>query len=320
MLNLNEEIKDAKVIGISGHVRPDGDCIGSVMGLYLYLKKTKPDVEVHVFLEPIEDVFLCIKDTELIEDASTFSGKCDVFFAIDCGKERLGAAERLFDEAKLTVNIDHHVSNPGTGMYNYIVPDASSASELVYDLLNKDDLDKDIAMALYIGIIHDTGVLQYSNTSAKTLNTVGNLIRFGFDFPHIIEETFYEKTLLQTKLLGKVLTECGLFLDGKVAAGYIDRKTMDEVNAQPYDLDGIVNQLRNIRGVDTAVFMYQTPDLFCKVSLRSNGVTDVSKIVSKFGGGGHVRAAGCTMEGSYEENIQKLVAEIEAQYRDKQID
>lgn len=315
MLNLNAEIEGAKTIGISGHIRPDGDCIGSTMGLYLYLKKTRPEASVRIFLEKPADIFDCIKDVENIEDAKDCDEIFDVFFAIDCGKDRLGDAEHLFDAAKLTVNIDHHVSNAGTGDYNYIVPNASSASELVYDLINKDEIDEDIAKALYIGIIHDTGVMQYSNTSPKTLNVVSHLISFGFDFPKLIEETFYEKTYLQTQIMGRALLESFSLMDGRVSVSQVDRKMMDFYGVVPHDLDGIVNQLKNIKGVDVAIFMYQLATIEYKVSMRSNGKIDVSKISAKFGGGGHVRAAGCTLNGNFYDVVNNITAEIEAQYK-----
>jgi len=317
MVNLNKELENASTIGISGHIRPDGDCVGSTMALYLYIKKNKPKADVHIFLEKPADIFACIKDIECIEDASVCDTKFDVFFSLDCGKERLGAAEHLFDEAVCTINIDHHVSNPGTGDYNYIVPGASSASELVYDLLDPDKIDEDIAKALYIGIIHDTGVMQYSNTSPKTLEIVSKLISFGFDFPKLIEETFYEKTYLQTQILGRALLESFLVMNGKVSVSQVDRKMMDFYQVSPHDLDGIVNQLRMIKGVDVAMFMYQLATMEYKVSLRSNGVINVAKVTEDFGGGGHVRAAGCTIRGSFHDVVNNITERIEAQYKEK---
>lgn len=315
MVNLSKEIENAKSIGISGHIHPDGDCVGSVMALYLYIKKTRPSVDVHVFLEKPQDIFECIKDVEMIEDADNCNTVFDVFFALDCAKERLGASERLFDEAKCTINIDHHVSNPGVGDYNYIVSDASSASELVYDLLDKEKLDEDIAEALYIGIIHDTGVLQYSNTSPKTLGIVANLISYGFDFPALIEETFYEKTYLQTKVMGHILDNSILCLDNRVSVGVADNSLLAKYNVTSKDLDGVVNQLRNIKGVDVAMFLYQLPTGEYKVSLRSNGVIDVAKVTGFFGGGGHVRAAGCTLLETSETIIKLVTDKISEQYR-----
>lgn len=201
---------------------------------------------------------------------------------------------------------------------NDIVPDASSASELVYNAISdKSLLDKEIAKALYIGIIHDTGVFQYSNTSPATLKAAADLISYGFDFPRLIDETFYEKTYVQNQILGRALLESIMFMDGRCVVSMIDRKTMKFYRARPEDLDGIVNQLRNTKGVECAIFMYQTDTLEYKVSLRSNGKVDVAKVAGFFGGGGHVRAAGVTMQGTFYDIINNLSARIEMQLKDK---
>lgn len=313
MVNLSKELENAKTIGISGHIRPDGDCIGSVMGLFLYIKKTKPDASVHVFLEEPADIFSCIKDIDEIEDARDCHEDFDIFFCLDCDKTRLGKAERLFDSARTTINIDHHVSNPGCGDYNYIVPKASSASELVYDLLDKEYVDRDIAMALYIGIIHDTGVMQYSNTSPKTVRIVADLLEFGFDFPRLIDETFYEKTYMQTQIAAQVLSECKLFCDGKVAFGNVSKETMEAFGAKSHDLDGIVNQLRLIKGVEVGLFMYELPTGEQKVSLRSRSYVNVAKVCETFKGGGHVRAAGCTVSMDVDTALNSILKCIEEQ-------
>jgi phosphoesterase RecJ-like protein len=313
-MDIIQECKDAKTIGISGHIRPDGDCVGSTMGLYLYLKKVFPEKKIDIYLEKPADIFYCIKDTEKINSSFDQDIVYDVFFAVDCEKTRLGQAEKYFDQAGKTINIDHHISNAqGSGMLNYVVPAASSASELVYDLLAEDGIDAEIAKSLYIGIIHDTGVFQYSNTSPKTLQIAAKLIAFGFDFPKLIDETFYEKTYVQNQILGRALLESILFLDGRAIVSAIDKKTMDFYNVSSKDLDGIVSQLRFTKGVECAVFMYETETLVYKVSLRSCGKVDVAKIASFFGGGGHVRAAGCTMNGTSHDVINNLSAMIEKQ-------
>lgn len=317
MVNLSKQLEAAKTIGISGHIRPDGDCVGSTMALYLYIKKTRPEADVHIFLEKPSEIFSCIEAIDEIEDAKDCSIDFDVFFAIDCGKERLGDAERLFDNAKCTINIDHHISNPGTGAFNYIVPSASSASELVYDLIDTNKLDAEIAKALYIGIIHDCGVFQYSNTSEKTLITAAQLVSFGFDFPKLIEETFYEKTYEQTRIMGRVLDNSTLSLDGLVAIGVVTKEMMEEFGVNAKELDGIVNQLRNIKGVDTAMFLYELPTGEFKVSLRSGGKVDVAAICKGFGGGGHVRAAGCTLTGSASEVTQTVLEAIKKALEEK---
>lgn len=317
-MNIYEEVKDAKTIGISGHIRPDGDCVGSCMGLYLYLKKVCPQAAIQVMLEKPADVFSCIRGIEEISsDFKPITEKFDVYIALDSEKTRIGEAEKYFDQAEKRINIDHHISNAkGSGDVNYVVPTASSASELVYDVIgDKSDIDADIAKALYIGIIHDTGVFQYSNTSPKTMKIAAELISYGFDFPELIDKTFYEKTYVQNQILGRALLESILFMDGKCIVSMIDKKTMAFYNADSHDLEGIVSQLRSTKGVECAIFLYQTDTLEYKVSLRSNGAVDVAKVASFFGGGGHVRAAGVTMQGTFYDIVNNLSAQIEKQLK-----
>ena len=321
-MKLTEIVKGAKTIGISGHIRPDGDCTGSTMALYLYLKKICKDAEIHLFLENRQEIMQDMIYLSEIDTDYAWVGEFDVFFALDCSKDRLGKAEAYFDGAKKTVNIDHHVSNKnGCAMENYVEPDASSASELIYELIKADEnplsleerMDADIALAIYIGMIHDTGVFQYSNTTPRTLVDASELITYGFDFPRIIEETFYQKTYLQNQIMGRALLESIRFMDGRCIVACVDKKTMDFYGAVPADLDGIVNQLRNIKGVDCAIFMYEIGVLEYKVSMRSNEKVNVSQVASYFGGGGHVRAAGCTMNGTFHDCINNLSLHIEKQ-------
>lgn len=319
-MNIYEEVKGAATIGISGHVRPDGDCVGSAMGLYLYLKKVCPHAKIQVMLEQPADIFSCISRIEEIStDFSPLTECFDVFIALDTSKDRLGEAEICFDQAKKKINIDHHISNAaGSGDVNFIVPEASSTSELVYQVIaDKKELDVEIAKALYIGIIHDTGVFQYSNTSPETLRIGADLVSYGFDFTRIIDETFYEKTYVQNQILGRALLESFLFMDGKCVVSMIDKKTMAFYNATSKDLDGIVSQLRNTKGVECAIFMYQTESQEYKVSLRSGGTLDVAKIAAFFGGGGHKKAAGATMHGTCYDVVNNLSAQIEKQLKEQ---
>lgn len=316
-MELKEICKEAGRIGISGHIRPDGDCVGSCLGLYLYLKKLFPEKEIKVFLEQPAEIFSCIRGFDEITILGKETPKeepFDVFFALDTAKDRLGAAEKLFEEAKLTVNIDHHISNAnGTGKLNDIRPEVSSTSELIYELTDKEELTEDMAVALYIGIVHDTGVFRYSNTSPKTLEAAAKLISFGFDFPKLIDETFYEKTYVQNQIMGRALLESMLIMGGRCIVSYIDKKTMDFYRVSGKDMDGIVSQLRLTKGVECAVFMYELDTMVYKVSLRSGGLINVAEIAERFGGGGHVRAAGCTMNGTFHDVINNLSAHMEEQ-------
>lgn len=156
-------------------------------------------------------------------------------------------------------------------------------------------------------------MFQYSNTSPETLEIAAKLIAYGFDFSQLIDSTFYEKTHVQNQILGRALLESIVFMDGKCIVSMIDKKTMAFYNATSHDLDGIVSQLRSTKGVECAIFMYQTDVLEYKVSLRSNGVVDVAKVASFFGGGGHVKAAGVTMQGTFHDIVNNLSAQIAKQ-------
>lgn len=312
-MNLLEECKGAKRIGISGHVRPDGDCVGSCLALYLYLKKCLPKMNIKLFLEKPANIFAGMKGYDEIDSTFPEEEQFDVFFALDCVSDRMGEAEKYFLTAGKKINIDHHISNSGCGDCNLVRPNLGATCEVLYDLMERDKLDRDIAIALYTGIIHDTGVFQYSNTTPDTLKRAADLITFGFDFSKLIEETFYQKTYLQTQIMGRALMESIRFMDGRCIVSVIDRKTMDFYNVVPKDLDGIVNQLRNIKGVSCAIFMYEVGVLEYKVSLRSDENVDVSKVATYFGGGGHVRAAGCTMKGTFHDCVNNLAIQIEKQ-------
>ena len=313
-MDLRKECEGAKSIAISGHIRPDGDCIGATMGLYQYLAKVLPEAKIDVLLETPSAVFADIAGVSQIISEKEDEMVYDVFLVADSTPDRIGFAYPYFEKAKKTINIDHHISNTGNHCdAEYIVPNASSASELVYDLIDKQYMDEELARTIYIGMIHDTGVFQYSNTSPKTLRIAADLLEYGFDFPKLIDETFYKKTTVQSQILGRTLLESILVLDGQCAVGVVTKKVMDFYGVTSKDFEGIVNQLRIIKGVEVAIFMYEKDTLEYKVSLRSCGKVDVSKVAEYFHGGGHVRAAGCNIAGTYRDVINNLTEQIEKQ-------
>lgn len=316
MIRITEEVRNAGSIAVSGHIRPDGDCVGSVMGLYLYLKKELPEAEIDVYLEKPAEIFDCISHIEDVKSEfnNVDAGKIyDVFIVLDCADDRLGEVRVLYEKARKKINIDHHISNPGCGDVRIVEPERSSTAELLYDLMDPAALDEEIARALYIGIIHDTGVLRYSNTAPHTLQVVSELIKFGFDFSKIIDDTFYEKTYVQTQIMGRAILESVRFMHDKCIVSMVSRRMMDFYQVTPQDLDGIVNQLLAVKGVECAIFMYEIRTLEYKISMRSKGRVDVAGVAMRFGGGGHVRAAGCTMNGTYHDNINNLAIGIAEQ-------
>ena len=286
MIKLDDKLKGVQTVGISGHVRPDGDCVGSTLAVYNYISTYYPQITVDLYLESIPNVFDFLKNASKIHHS--------------------------FEEtAKQTFCIDHHVSNQSFADDNYIYPDASSTCELVYELLDTDKITKEIAECLYTGMVHDTGVFQYSCTSAKTMNIAGILMEKGINYSKIVDDTFYTKTYNQNRILGQALLDSKLYLNGKVIATYVTVEQMKAFECGPKHLDGIVNQLRVTKDVVVAAFLYENEDASFKVSLRANGDFNVADVVAVFGGGGHVKAAGCTMEGAVEDILERLMNEIE---------
>lgn len=311
-MDLKSKLEGKQRIGIAGHVRPDGDCAGSTLAVYNYIKNNYPNTDVRLYLEPIPNIFKFLQRSEEIRSDYTDELDFDLFIALDCSDwGRLGNAVKYFEHAKETFCIDHHVTNGAFAADNYIFPEASSTCELVFELLEKEKITKEIAECLYTGIVHDTGVFQYSCTSAKTMNIAGQLMEMGIDYPKIVDETFYTKTFNQNKVLGQALLNSKLYLDGKVIASVITHQEMLDFDVLPKHLDGIVNQLRITKDVIVALFLYENEDGTFKGSLRVNGEFDVAKIAAVFGGGGHVKAAGFSIDGPAEEAISRVVAEIE---------
>ena len=293
---LNNILGEASRIAIGGHVRPDGDCVGSCMGLYQYIKENYKDRRVDVYLEEIPEAYRCIEATKDIKHELPENTKYDLFICLDCGdKERLGFSALLLEQAVRTCCIDHHISNTEFADFNYIVPDASSTSELIYNLLDEEKITLGVAEALYLGIVHDTGVFQYSCAGPSTFRAAAKLLEKGVDAPRIIQDTYYEKTYAQNQILGRALLESILFMEGRCIASYITKNTMDFYGVDPKDLDGVVSQLRVTKGVEVAIFMYELETNLYKVSLRSKYDVDVSKVAQYFGGGGHKKAARLTM-------------------------
>lgn len=314
MEKITSKLEGIKTAAIAGHVRPDGDCVGACMGLYLYLKENYPQIETDLYLEQPKDSFSFLKGLDEVKTEYDESKSYDVFFVLDTSeKNRIGVALPGFEATRRTICIDHHISNKGFASENIICPDASSASEVLYTLLEEEQVTKSVAEAVYMGIAHDTGVFQYSCTSPETMRIAAKLMEKGIDFSKIIDKTFYEKTYIQNQILGRCLMESIMVMDGKCIIGVVRRRDMDFYHVEPKDLDGIVQQLRVTKGVEAAVFLYEVKSQEFKVSLRSNGKVDVNEAASYFGGGGHVMAAGCTLHGSVYDVINNLTRALEKQ-------
>ncbi len=307
MTDLLKLCEHAEYIGISGHIRPDGDCVGSCMALYFYLKKKLPDAHIYVYLEKAALVFTHITRVGEIDTEYTPAPRYDVFFCLDTEPGRLGRAEGLYRSAAVKVNIDHHQTNPGDGDFSLVRPEVGSCAEVLCELLPSEEIDDEMALALYLGIIHDTGVFQYSNTRPQTLRIASQLMEHHIDFPKLIQESFYQKTWKEARATAYVLLHAERLFEGRAVLGHITLKEMGSLDVGTSDLSGIVSELRNIAGVDCAAFMYELPTGVCRVSLRTGERIDATKIAERFGGGGHIRAAGCNINGCYAQAYEQLL-------------
>ena len=212
------------------------------------------------------------------------------------------------EKTPYVLNIDHHITNTKFGNEN-VVKEASSTCEILYGLMEEEKLDAGIASALYTGIIHDTGVFKYSNTSRKTMEIAGKMMEKGIDFGTIIDGSFYK----QLQIMGRCLMESVRIMDGRCLFSIVRQNVMKLYEAKPSDLDGIIDEMRTTEGVEVAILLDEREPGEFKVSMRSNEIVDVSVIARYFGGGGHVWAAGCAIKGSAFDVINNLTGHIEKQ-------
>ncbi len=315
VLDLKE--KSVGNVAIIGHIRPDGDCIGSCLGLFNYLKAVYPQVETKVYLGDPAPRFAYLKGFDQINTIFAQEVSFDLCICLDCSdEERLGDGKPILQLAKHSICIDHHVTNTRYAGENVVEPEASSTCEILYGLMKEEGITREVAECLYTGIIHDTGVFKYSCTSAKTMAIAGRLMETGIDFTDIIDGSFYRKTYLQNQILGRALLESVSFLDGKCIFSVVRLKDMKFYGVTSKDLDGIVEQLRLTEGVECAIFLYEIESQIFKVSLRATGDLNVAEIAGYFGGGGHIKAAGCTMSGTIYDVVNNLSAHIEKQLKE----
>lgn len=315
---LTEALKDKKTVVILGHVNPDGDCVGSCTGMYNYLTENFEGLEVSVYLHTTSKKFAYLKGYDSVITEFDPEKKFDLCITLDASDvKRLGTFAPYLETAGYSLCIDHHITNEGMANVNVVDSDASSCCEVLYWLLDPEKISKAVAECLYTGIIHDTGVFKYSNTSRKTLEIVGHLIEFGIDFPQIIDGSFYMKSYEQSKLHGCAMLNSKRILDNRCIYTVVTQAQMEEYGCNVKATDGIVDQLRVIDGVEVVILLYETggPSEY-KVSLRTNSDLDLSRIAAVFGGGGHVKAAGCTVTGAPEEILEGLCEQIKIQWKE----
>lgn len=297
-------IKAADKILITSHVQPDGDAIGSTLALMQILKALGKSAQIFIDDNVRKNLHALPYFEEIRRPVDGEKFNADLLLILDTSPDRIGNVHKLTDAPIL--NIDHHVTNTGEGVDLYVEPEAAATCEIVFKLARELDatITPDTATCLYTGLATDTGFFQFSNTRAETLATASELIKCGVS-PNFISEQMEKKSLAEVQGLRAALSSLKMFYDNKVAGMIIDYET-----AKTFDsTEGFIDEIRVIDTVDVAFLITEKAPNFCRVSMRSKGV-DVARIANKLGGGGHIRAAGCTLKTTLDEAEKILVAAL----------
>lgn len=317
--NIIKYIKGSNDFVVTSHISPDGDNIGSTLAIYYALKILGKNV--YYVLDdnaPLNLEFL-IKDIIKLNSQEFISLNLDDYnlIALDCGdKSRVCVSEEIKNSAKKIICIDHHASNDSYGDLNYIDVNASSTSELVYNMLvrlNEVDsiniINENIATALYTGLVTDTGNFSYSSTHPSSFEMAKNLLLLGAKRDEIIQNVFQSNSYNYYKLLGEALNTLDIVKE-KIACISLTIDMLQRNEMSFNDVDGITNYTRDIKNVEVGIFLKQKKENEVKVSLRSKNYVNVSKIAQSFNGGGHIRAAGCTIYDTVENAKEKILQAV----------
>lgn len=311
-----EEIISEIVAGsnflITAHMRLDGDALGSELALYLMLKRLGKKVTIYNADETPEQ-YRFLPGAGQIVCSLDHLEDYDIGFILDCSElERLGKISSEIAKIKTLINIDHHVSNNGFSRLKLLDTAASSTGELIYRLMRKMqiELTPDICTNLYAAILTDTGGFRYSNTRQETLHAAAKLVAGGAN-PQWISENIYENyPLAKLLLLSRVLETLSLDLELKTASLTVSQQHLREADATLEHTDNFVDIPRGVKGIDISILFTQIADRQYKLSLRSKGKVNVEKIARKFGGGGHLNASACRIDGDIDEVKARTLAAV----------
>ncbi len=307
-----DALEHAYTIGIYPHILMDGDALGSAAAICIALRKKGKDASV-VIEDKIPDNLsfldrnVCTSDQKRYEHA-------DVSLCVDCGElSRFPERADTFLSGKKKICIDHHPTSEGIGDLNYIDGSAAATGELIYELLLAMDADIDtvIANSLFAAITTDTGNFQYSNTTRRSHEIVMKLYDHGLDSYDTSVMLYENESFAKIRLMGIIMSEAEVFAGGKAIIACVSNEMLRQAGAQMEDSEGIVGTMRSIKGIDIAVLVKEVKDNVIKVSMRAKE-GNVSEIAVRFGGGGHVKAAGCTLNGdlaAVRKKMQKAVEE-----------
>lgn len=305
-----EKIKQADTIAIMAHETPDGDAIGSCLAMNAALKKLGKTPDVIIREVPKVFDFMPGRD-EIKKDTNV--EKYDLAISLDCADLKRVDGSEYFENAKETIVIDHHGTNTMFGDINFVNPASPACCQILIGMFQyfNIEIDKELGACILTGIITDTGGFKYAGVTPETFEFTAELLEKGVNVSKIYKKVMDTKTKAYFELMKKITNRMEFLYDGKIAFTYLNNEDMKEANAEPGDHEGLVNIGRDIEGVEVSIFIRQkeNDENTYKISMRSNEYVNVSDICMAFGGGGHERAAGASIEGTVEEIKEKIVKE-----------
>lgn len=311
--NILEEIKKAESIVILTHENPDGDAVGSSLALYNALKDMgkKPDVIIPEYSRCFDFLPGC-SEIKKESDIKNY----DLAISLDAATiKMLNGSSNYFENATTKIVIDHHGTNTMYGDYNYVNPDAPACSQILIVLLSyfNVEITKDIGTCILTGIITDTGGFKNSGINPETFEFVAELLKKGINVSKVYRKVLETITKTSYELRRIAESRLEFLFDGKVTFTYITLADEEKVNSETGDHEGIVNIGKCVEGVEVSVFIRELKNnKGWKASLRSNEYVNVSDVALLFGGGGHPRAAGCSMQGNLTQVKDKILNEVRA--------
>jgi phosphoesterase RecJ-like protein len=310
----DENIKKAKSILIISHVNPDGDTLGTMCALQLaiYKKyKKKPEMLIVSKIPKIYEFLPNISETKTINQIDK-SREYDLVITVDVASlDRIIDAQILFEKAKFTINIDHHETNNDYGNLSIVEHNASSSGEVLYRILADIgwEIDLNTAICIYTAILTDTGGFRFENTTSHVFKIASELTDIGINPRELYKKCYESKSKEIVLFQGYCVNKAIFSSDNKIAYTIVYKKDFEKFSVSDDATDGIAETLRAINSTDVSFVIKEVDSKLCKVSMRSKKI-DVAKICSKFGGGGHKFAAGCSIKFSCEEAAEKLLKEI----------
>ena len=307
--NIKEEIDKAKDIVILTHECPDGDAVGSALAMYLTLKKLNKQVDV--VIPEYSNVFAFLPGAEEIKRKGK-EETYDLAISVDVtGIARMNGFSKYFENAKTKIQIDHHQVNEMFADYNFVNPASPACAQNLIFIIEQlgVEIDKEIGTCLLTGIITDTGGFKYEGISAETFEFTSWLLTKGVNVSEVYKKVLQTKTRANFELRKLIMDRMEFICDNKITFTYITLEDEKNVGAEPGDHEGLVEVGRDIEGVEVSIFIREIENGY-KVSLRSNNYVNVSDVCIAFNGGGHIRAAGCSIYGTLEEVKQKIISEV----------